>query len=106
MSNILFMHNISFANNLDQTVPDNPIANSDVGKGTINLLNDLFKYLIFIAPSICSAYAVYAHIRMGISSEEVDQNKWKKTKNNSIYAAIGALIVTSIIKIALGYFIK
>ncbi|HAN44704.1 MAG TPA: hypothetical protein DCP97_04865 [Ruminococcaceae bacterium] len=81
----------------------NAIAESQLGKGGLALLNDAMKLLLVAAPvtgGIC--VAVFA-IRKGMG-DEADHKMWQKRINVALISTVIAVCASGLITLITGYF--
>ena len=87
-----------------------PIFAADFGSsifaiGTKNLLTDIGKYLLIIAPIAGTVVGVYFFIRRG-AADEMDQKKWNDRIKTTIISTIGAVLVSALIILIASYYGK
>jgi formate hydrogenlyase subunit 3/multisubunit Na+/H+ antiporter MnhD subunit len=87
------------------TTGGNKIANSDFGKGTVNMFNDLSLYLLILSPIVGALCAIYFLIRKNAADEQ-DQKQWNKRLIITGVCVAGAVLVTSTINIITSYYIS
>ena len=80
------------------------IADSQLGKGLTNLINDVSLYLVFICPIVGGAAAVYFMTRRSMSDEN-DGKLWEKRTKVAVGCAVGGLLVSLIINLISSYFV-
>ncbi len=83
----------------------NKIQDSELFKGTMNLLKDATNALMIIAPIVGILLVVFFHLRKG-AADEMDQKTWQKRINNTIYSVIGAELASIIINLVSSYYIS
>ena len=82
----------------------NGIANSQLGKGLTNLINDVSLYLVFICPIVGGAAAIYFMVRRSMSDEN-DGKLWEKRIKIAIACGVGGLLVSLVINLISSYFV-
>lgn len=79
------------------------IANSAVGIGFQNLINDATNWLLVIAPIVGGICIVFFCIRRS-SADEMDQKKWNNRIITAAVSTIGAVLGVALLNLVLGYF--
>lgn len=81
----------------------NGIADSPIGEGIKNMLNDVSLYLVILCPIAGSVAAVYFLIRRSMADEQ-DGKMWDKRVKTAIICAAGGMLVSGIIALVSSYF--
>jgi len=79
------------------------LANSTVGTGVKNLLNDVSTYLMVIGPIIGGAAAAYFLVRRSMADEQ-DGKMWSRRIWIAIICGVAVLLVGGIISLISSYF--
>lgn len=79
------------------------LADSTIGVGIKNLLNDTFTLLIILCPIAGAVAAAYFFIRRGMSDEQ-DGKLWEKRIKVAILCGAGGTLVSAIIATLTSYF--
>lgn len=79
------------------------IATSKFGTGTQNIFTDLSTYLLILSPIIGAVLGVYFFIRKSAADEQ-DQKQWNKRLITTGICVVGAVLVSSMIKVITGYY--
>lgn len=79
------------------------IQSNKVVTGTKKLFEDALGGLKIVGPAACALLAGYFFLRKG-GADEQDQKMWQKRINTAVVAAVGIVLITSIIEVILGYF--
>ncbi len=81
----------------------NAIANSNIGKGLIRLLDDSKGFLLIVGIAICVAATVYLFAKKAVASEH-EQVEIQKRIKAVLYSAVGIVAASSIIALVTSYF--
>lgn len=79
------------------------LADSTLGAGLKNLINDVFLYLTILCPLAGGLMAVYFVIRWSMSDEQ-DGKLWEKRIKTAIICGVGGCLVSGIITLISSYF--
>lgn len=79
------------------------IGSSVIITGTKELANDLTKALVGLSIVIGGLMEVYLYIRLQAADDE-EKRSIKKTQKTTLYATVGATVVTGILAIIVGYY--
>lgn len=79
------------------------LANSTVGMGIKNMLNDLSSFGMVIGPTVGGAAAVYFLIRRSMADEQ-DGKMWSRRIWIAVICGVAVLLVSGIISLISSYF--
>ncbi|MET0017993.1 hypothetical protein [Oscillibacter sp.] len=79
------------------------LADSTVGVGLKNLLNDTFSLLIILCPIAAALSAAYFFIRRSMADEQ-DGKLWEKRIKVALGCGVGGTLVSAIITTLTSYF--
>lgn len=79
------------------------IANSPIGQGLKNLLNDLSTYIMVLSPIVAGAAAGYFVMRRSMADEQ-DGKLWEKRIKTAVVCGVVGALVGGIIKLISSYF--
>lgn len=79
------------------------IENSNIGKGTAALINDVSTWLAIYGPSICAIAAGYCLARKSMA-DEADGKMWKKRIIVAVICGAGIGLVAGIIALISSYY--
>lgn len=79
------------------------IADSTLGIGTKNLINDASTYLTFICPITGGAAAGYFAIRRSMADEQ-DGKFFEKRIKTAIFCGVGGCLVNAVIAVISSYY--
>ena len=74
------------------------LGNSDIVKGTVNLLNDITSILLWIAPIAGIACIIYFQIRKS-AADESEQKRWQDRTITAVVCIIVAVCASALIKL-------
>lgn len=84
---------------------DNRIIQSDIGQGTLALVNDISGTLLWLGPTICAAAAVIFIVRRSMVADEQMGKRWFHAAVISCICGILMLLVSGLISLITGYYI-
>lgn len=76
---------------------------SDIYKGTMNLLQDISTAATFAGPAVCGLVAIIFFIRKSMSDEQ-DDKQWNKRISKAIICGVAIGLVSGIIALISGYY--
>lgn len=79
------------------------IQNSQIAKGTENLIKDATSWLMILAPVVAGLLIIYFCVRRS-AAEEMDQKKWNNRIVAAIVSCIGAVLGSATLNIVIGYY--
>ena len=79
------------------------VADSNLARGTVNLLNDVSGWLLIIAPIVTAVFIGYYLIRK-TASDEMDARRWDSRIKTAIICCIGVVVASGLITTITGYF--
>lgn len=79
------------------------IQSNKVVTGTKKLFEDAMGGLKIVGPTACALLAGYFFLRKG-GADEQDQKMWQKRINTAIVAAVGIIVIASVIEAVLKYY--
>lgn len=79
------------------------LAESNIGVGLKNLLNDIGTFVLVIGPLGCGAAAA-AFLLCRSAADETDGKMWTKRIKNAVICAVGIGLVGGVIKLISSYF--
>lgn len=82
----------------------NDIKNSQIVKGTENLIKDLTTWLMVLAPILGGLLIIYFFIRRS-AADEMDQKKWNNRITTVIVSVIGAVLASATLNLIIGYYV-
>ncbi|MBD5480358.1 MAG: hypothetical protein HDR14_13920 [Lachnospiraceae bacterium] len=85
------------------TVYATGIKDSNLAKGTENLVKDATTWLMILAPVVAGLLIIYFCIRRS-AADEMDQKKWNNRIVVAIVSCIGAVIGSATLNIIIGYY--
>jgi len=80
-------------------------GSSTIAVGTKNLITDVGKYLVVLAPIAGGVIGVYFFIRRS-GADEMDRKKWEDRIKVTIVSTIGAVLVSALIVLIASYYGK
>ncbi len=81
-----------------------PLETSKLATGTKNLLADIQKILLMLAPIIGGVVLIYLFIRRA-GADEHDKKMWDNRIKVTIISTVGAVLAVAILKIILSYYL-
>lgn len=79
------------------------ISDSQIAKGTENLIQDATTWLMVIAPVAAGLLIIYFCIRRS-AADEMDQKKWNNRIVAAVVSCIGAVLGSATLNIIIGYY--
>ena len=79
------------------------VNDSQIVKGTENLINDVTTWLMILAPVVAGLLIIYFCIRRS-AADEVDQKKWNNRIVVAVVSCIGAVLGSATLSLILGYY--
>lgn len=79
------------------------IKDSNLAKGTENLVKDATTWLMILSPVVAGLLIIYFCIRRS-AADEMDQKKWNNRIVVAIVSCIGAVIGSATLNIIIGYY--
>lgn len=80
------------------------LAESNIGAGIMNLLNDVGTFVLVLCPIVCAVVAVVFVTRRGMA-DEADGKMWNKRISIAIICGVCGALVGGFIKILSSYFV-
>lgn len=80
------------------------IADSQLGKGLMALVNDVTPWLVALCPLVGGLFAVYYLIRKGMAQEQQDKDMWMKRVKDAIIGGVAGMLVSGVIALLTSYF--
>jgi hypothetical protein len=79
------------------------VRNSQIVKGTENLINDITTWLMILAPVLSGLLIIYFCIRRS-AADEMDQKKWNNRIVVAIVSCVGAVLGSATLNLIVGYY--
>lgn len=79
------------------------VSDSQIVKGTENLIKDVTTWLMVLAPVAAGMLIIYFCIRRS-AADEMDQKKWNNRIVVAIVSCIGAVLGSATLNLILGYY--
>ena len=79
------------------------VKDSNIVKGTENLIGDVTKWLMVLAPVVAGMLIIYFCIRRS-AADEMDQKKWNNRIVVAVVSCIGAVLGAATLNLILGYY--
>ena len=79
------------------------VQDSQIGKGTEQLIGDVTTWLMVLAPVVAGLLIIYFCIRRGMA-DEMDQKKWNNRIVVAVVSCIGAVLGSATLNLILGYY--
>lgn len=79
------------------------VQNSQLVKGTENLIKDLTTWLMVLAPVVGVLLIIYFFIRRS-AADEMDQKKWNNRIVTVIVSVIGAVLASATLNLIVSYY--
>ena len=80
------------------------VSDSQIVKGTEELIKDLTTWLMVLAPIVGGLLIVYFFIRRS-AADEMDQKKWNNRITTAIVSVIGAVLASATLNLIIGYYV-
>ncbi len=80
------------------------LQDSQIAKGTENLIKDMTNWLMVLAPIAGALLVSFFFLRKG-SADEMDQKTWQKRINVAVISTIGVEVASVIINLIVGYYV-
>lgn len=80
------------------------VKNSQIVKGTENLIKDLTTWLMVLAPIVGGLLIIYFFIRRS-AADEMDTKKWNNRITTAIISVIGAVLASATLNLIIGYYV-
>jgi len=80
------------------------VSDSQIVKGTEELIKDLTTWLMVLAPIAGGMLIVYFFIRRS-AADEMDQKKWNNRITTAIVSVIGAVLASATLNLIIGYYV-
>lgn len=80
------------------------VKDSQLVKGTENLIKDMTTWLMILAPIVGILLIIYFFIRRS-AADEIDQKKWNNRVVTVIVSVIGAVLASATLNLIIGYYI-
>ncbi|PKM56028.1 MAG: hypothetical protein CVV00_01755 [Firmicutes bacterium HGW-Firmicutes-5] len=80
------------------------VKDSQLVKGTENLIKDVTTWLMILAPIVGVLLIIYFFIRRS-AADEIDQKKWNNRIVTVIVSVIGAVLASATLNLIVGYYI-
>lgn len=80
------------------------VQDSNLVKGTENLIKDMTTWLMIMAPIVGILLIIYFFIRRS-AADEIDQKKWNNRVVTVIVSVIGAVLASATLNLIIGYYI-
>lgn len=82
----------------------NDVKNSQIVKGTEELIKDLTTWLMVLAPIVGGLLIIYFFIRRS-AADEMDTKKWNNRITTAIISVIGAVLSSATLNLIIGYYV-
>lgn len=79
------------------------VADSNLAKGTENLIKDLTNWLLILAPVLTACLVGYYLLRKS-ASDEMDTKRWDNRIKVAVISCIGVVIASGLINVIIGYY--
>lgn len=79
------------------------IQDSQIAKGTENLIRDATSWLMVLAPVAAGLLIIYFCVRRS-AADEMDQKKWNSRIAVAVVSCIGAVLGSATLSIIIGYY--
>lgn len=79
------------------------LNDSDLVKGTKDLIGDITTWLMALTPVVTVLLVIYFAIRRG-AADEMDQKKWNNRIMVAVVSCIGAVLASALINLIIGYY--
>lgn len=80
------------------------VQDSQLVKGTENLIKDITTWLMVLAPIVGVLLIIYFFIRRS-AADEIDQKKWNNRIVTVIISVIGAVLASATLNLIIGYYV-
>jgi ABC-type molybdate transport system permease subunit len=80
------------------------VKDSNIVKGTEDLIKDITTWLMVLAPIIGGLLIIYFFIRRS-AADEMDQKKWNNRITTAIISVIGAVLASATLNLIIGYYV-
>lgn len=80
------------------------LQDSQIAKGTENLIKDATTWLMVLAPIVGGLLVMFFFLRKG-AADDMDQKMWQKRINTAIYSTIGVIVASALINLIIGYYV-
>lgn len=80
------------------------VKDSQIVKGTEDLIKDLTTWLMILAPILGGLLIIYFFIRRS-AADEMDQKKWNNRVTTVIISVIGAVLASATLNLIIGYYV-
>lgn len=80
------------------------VKDSQIVKGTEELIKDLTTWLMILAPILGGLLIIYFFIRRS-AADEMDQKKWNNRITTAIISVIGAVLASATLNLIIGYYV-
>ncbi len=79
------------------------VGESQIAKGTENLIQDATTWLMVLAPVAAGLLIIYFCIRRS-AADEMDQKKWNNRIMVAVISCIGAVLGSATLNVIIGYY--
>jgi len=80
------------------------VQDSQIVKGTEELIKDLTTWLMVLAPIVGVLLIIYFFIRRS-AADEMDQKKWNNRITTVIVSVIGAVLASATLSLVISYYV-
>ncbi|MBF4692303.1 Mbov_0395 family pilin-like conjugal transfer protein [Fusibacter ferrireducens] len=80
------------------------VQESQIVKGTENLIQDVTTWLMVLAPIVGVLLIIYFFIRRS-AADEIDQKKWNNRIVTVIVSVVGAVLASATLNLIIGYYV-
>lgn len=99
-----FSTSIILAQLMSVTAFASRIEDSDLGRGTAALINDVSKFLLIYGPIACGVVAAIFLVRKSMADEQ-DGKMWQKRITGAIISGVGIGLVSGVINLISAYYV-
>ncbi len=89
---------------MNQSIVFADVKDSNIVKGTEELIKDLTTWLMVLAPIVGGLLIIYFFIRRS-AADEMDQKKWNNRITTAIVSVIGAVLASATLNLIIGYYV-
>ena len=90
---------------MNQSIVFADVKDSNIVKGTEELIKDLTTWLMVLAPIVGGLLIIYFFIRRS-AADEMDQKKWNNRITTAIVSVIGAVLASATLNLIIGYYVQ
>lgn len=80
------------------------VQDSQIVKGTEELIKDLTTWLMILAPIVGVLLIIYFFIRRS-AADEMDQKKWNNRITTVVVSVIGAVLASATLSLVISYYV-